>query len=69
MNKPPSTSDPEKNTLRVERHIGGKIKTNRAQSLPGDERRQTNAKIVLQACGVNVEKIVAQSNVGKKSQL
>jgi hypothetical protein len=40
MNNPPSIGYPENGTLRVERHIGRKIKTNRTQSSSGiDERR------------------------------
>jgi len=40
MKNPPSTDYPGNGTLRVERHIGGKIKTNMTQSSSGiDERR------------------------------
>jgi hypothetical protein len=40
MNNPPSIGYPENGTLRVERHDGGKIKTNRTQSSSGiDEGR------------------------------
>jgi len=50
MNNPPSTNDPEKGTLRVERHIGGKIKTNRTQSESGiEESREENVKRFLWA--------------------
>jgi len=46
MNNPPSTGYPENESLCVERHIGGKIKTNRTQCSSGiDERRKKIVKI------------------------
>jgi hypothetical protein len=43
---PPSTDYPGNSTLRLERHIGGKIKTNMTQSSSGiDEGRIEKEKI------------------------
>jgi hypothetical protein len=52
MKNPPSTDYPGNGTLRVERHFGGKIKTNGTQSSSGiDEGRIEIEKICLPALG------------------
>jgi len=50
MKNPPSTDYPGNGTLRVERHIGGKIKTNRTQKSSRIAERRVeveNVKICL----------------------
>jgi hypothetical protein len=60
MKNPPSTDYTGNGTLRVERHIGEKIKTNMTQSSSRiDERRVANGKICLPASDAKQERFVA----------
>jgi hypothetical protein len=63
MKNPPSSDYPGNRTLRVERHVGGKIKTNMTQSSSRiDERRVESGKIYLPALDVNQERFVAEQS-------